>query len=289
MSGRKKKSRFPLFVAVAAAFFIAGFMTAWLVSKGHTPSPVPPKKTAKKSEGVLPAPLAGAPRLEPQTVKRHRLAIVIDDIGLRKEPVQKLMALDIPFTFAVMPGQPHTKDLAETIHAAGFELMIHLPMEPEDYQGHNPGGEALLVSQSDEEIRDAVRRVMAEIPAAAGVNNHMGSLFTQNPRKMRVVLGEMKSAGLFFVDSLTTPKSVALPLAREMGVKSAARRVFLDNEEDTAEVEKMIRLAIKLAKGKGDIIAIGHPHPGTVEALSGMKDELMRSGVELVYVSALVR
>jgi hypothetical protein len=219
----------------------------------------------------------------------HRLALVIDDIGRRREPVEKLMALGIPVTFAVLPGQPHTRNLAATIRDAGYEVLIHMPMEPEDYKAHDPGEEALLVSQSDDAIRALMRRAIAEIPQASGVNNHMGSLFTRDAKKTRVMLEEVKGAGLFFVDSLTTPKSVALPLAREMGIKSAARRVFLDNDGDAGSVKKMLGLAIKLARTKGNIIAIGHPHPDTVEAITEMKDELARSGIELVYVSALVR
>jgi len=272
-------------------FFAGGFLTAWLVSRNSPERhPVPVVRHEEGRKEISLAPPVGRIPEPPLSASppRPRVAIVIDDIGVRGEPVEKLLSLGIPITFAVMPGQPHTKDLAEKIRAAGFEVLLHMPMEPEDYR-QNPGEEALLVSQTDGEIRDLIRRALAEVPQAVGLNNHMGSLFTKNEAKMRVVMDEMRHGGLFFLDSLTTPKSVGLPLARQMGVKSAARRIFLDNEGEQITVEMAIRNSIRLAKETGGVIAIGHPHPATIASISAMKEEFAKEGVELVAVSAMVR
>ncbi len=289
MSRRKKSgNRFLLAVALLALFFAGGFITAMLAVK-NSPKPTPARHADKREVASLP-PVANLQDAPPPSVQpRYRVAIIIDDIGLRNEPVEKLLSLGIPITFAIMPGQRHTKELAEKIRNAGYEVLLHMPMEPEDYKNNNPGEEALLVSQTDEEIRAMMRRTLAEVPQAIGVNNHMGSLFTRDGHKMRVVMEEIKSAGLFFVDSLTTPKSVGLPLARKMGIKSAARRLFLDNDENPESVENALRNSIRLAKVNGDVIAIGHPHAVTVEAITALKDAFAKEGVDLVAVSGMVR
>ena len=218
-----------------------------------------------------------------------RLAIVIDDVGINKSPIKKLIALDMPLTFAILPRQLHSIELANLINEAGYEIIVHMPMEPEDVNLNNPGKAALLLSQSDEKIRENVKKMISEIPHAAGASNHMGSKFTKDYGKMRTLLEEIKISGLYFLDSRTTADSVAFKLAQQMGVKSSSRKVFIDNERDTEAIKKELRRAIRYALKKGEAVAIGHPHKQTITALAEMKDAIKNAGIELVPASSLTR
>lgn len=283
-------------VGLVALFSVIGALLALGMFREHkartaaVESAPAPKPSALLNETPS---LDAAPQIQAPPVlappPKCRLAMIIDDIGQRREPVEKLLALGVPITFSVLPDQPHTKELDGRIAGAGAEVMLHLPMEPEEPESHDPGAGALTVTLPDEDIKALIARSLAQVPHAKGVNNHMGSLFTRDERKMRVALEELKGRGLFFVDSLTTPKSAAHRIAKELGIRSAARRIFLDDEEDPAAVERNLRLAVALAARDGEAVAIGHPYQRTLEALASMKAECEKAGVTPVFVSELAR
>ncbi len=278
-------------VALLAAFF-AGYFSAWFIARHHTPpgEPVPPARLPATGNADT-AGTAPSPPLMPPSPEEpgKRLAIIIDDIGNRREPVERLLAAGIPLTFSVLPDQSHTKELAAHIAAAGQEVMLHLPMEPENEKTNDPGSGALLVTQPDEDIRAVIGHDVGQVPQAKGVNNHMGSLFTQDERKMEVALAELKTRGLFFIDSLTAPASVGCAVARRLGLKTAARRIFLDDDSSGDAIARNLRLAIELAAKEGNVVAIGHPYPATVAAIEKMKDDLAKAGVRPVFASQVVR
>lgn len=131
--------------------------------------------------------------------------------------------------------------------------------------------------------------VQKTVPYAVGANNHMGSRFTEDSEKMEAVLGVLKAKKLFFIDSMTTPHSVGLGVAREMGVRTAARNVFLDNTQDVAAIRKQIEQLAKVAEKRGSAIGICHPHKATIQALAAELPVLHRQGVRFVHASELVR
>ena len=142
---------------------------------------------------------------------------------------------------------------------------------------------------SDEEIRRTVAADLATVPTAVGANNHMGSLGTSDPRVMRAVMEEIRARHLFFVDSVTSPHSVAAQVAREMSVPTAARAVFLDNRDEEEYVRGQFRTLIALALARGQAIAIGHVGRVTAGVLVSMLPEFDEAGIQLVRVSDLVR
>jgi len=145
------------------------------------------------------------------------------------------------------------------------------------------------MAESDEEIDRQVNEYLRVIPYTVGANNHMGSRFTENEPKMQDVLQVLKGRGMFFIDSVTTPHSVGLKLAREMGVRTAARNVFLDNVQDVAAIRKQIQQLARLAVKRGSAIGICHPHRATIQALAEELPVLQKAGIKFVYASELVR
>jgi len=162
-------------------------------------------------------------------------------------------------------------------------------MEPVEGNGENIDENTLLMAHSSRELRVLTHKLILSIPYASGMNNHMGSLLTQDEEKMQIVMEEIKDAGLYTIDSLTTPESVLLSSARANRIKSASRDIFIDNDRSEVNIREALLQAIRHAKNRGSTIAIGHPHSITIKVLGDMKKEFIKSGIELVYASELAR
>lgn len=222
--------------------------------------------------------------------KTPKIAIIIDDVGnnLNKE----LFNLNKNITLSILPFLPKSNECACLGHKKGFELMLHLPMEPYGYpaKGKDPGEGAILVNLSKEEIFKRIEDALKNIPYIKGVNNHMGSKATETEKVMEAVLEKVKNRNLYFIDSLTSKHSVVSKIAPKWNIPWAARNVFIDNSWKREDIEKQINKLIKIAKLKGWAIGIGHAQSkNTLLALREINSILKREDVQLVPASLLVR
>lgn len=247
------------------------------------PAPRPPRQNPEVSKApvVPPGPTTARPG-------HPRVAIIFDDAGYGVRAAREVEAIGRPVTISILPHLPYSNLIAEEAPARGVQVMLHLPMEP-DNDTIQVGEGGIRVSMSDKEIQRAISTDLTTVPSAAGANNHMGSLATSDPRVMRAVLQEMKRRGLFFVDSVTTPRSVVVQMARQVGVPTAARAVFLDNQDDEAYVRGQFRTLIAVAQARGQAIAIGHVGRVTAKVLMSLLPEFDEAGIQFVRVSDLVR
>ena len=218
--------------------------------------------------------------------RQPRVAIIIDDLGNDLLIARNLASIDAPLTFAVMPLRPFSKEVAELATLFGREVLVHLPMEAES--GEDFGAENVLLLSAD---RDAIIQQLDasldSVPHAVGVNNHMGSRFTSDRAHMLWVLEYLKQKDLFFIDSRTTPHSVACEVAAAVGVRCAARSLFLDDTDEESAIRAQIELLPKLARQQGDVIAIGHARAATAAALQAALPSLSSAGVQVVAVSTV--
>ena len=217
------------------------------------------------------------------------MAVVVDDLGNELAPAARIAGWREPVAGAVLPDLRWSAASAEALARGGHEVLLHLPMEPEGYPRVRPGPGLVLRSQSDAEIERLLEDDLATVPGAVGVNNHMGSAATADPRVMRAVARVLARRGLFFLDSRTTDATVAEKTAEEASVRVASRRVFLDDvaREDAilAQLDELVRRAHQ----DGAAIAIGHPYPATLFVLEKELPEMRKRGVEVVKVGELVR
>jgi polysaccharide deacetylase 2 family uncharacterized protein YibQ len=230
---------------------------------------------------------------EPKVVKpeiplRGRIAIVIDDLGQDKRVAMDLLDLEVPLSFSVFPFAPYSREIATEASKKGRDVLLHLPMEPKGYPRQDPGMGRLLTTMGEKQLLAQLDKDLSAVPHAKGVNNHMGSKFTEDSELMRLVLGAIKSKGLFFLDSRTTPETIGFKVAREIGLKTGERNVFLDNERDVSKIRARISELIDLSRKNGGAIGIGHPHPETYQAIREILPSLRENGVELVPVSSLL-
>ncbi len=219
-----------------------------------------------------------------------RIAIVIDDFGYQDQNlILSFCALSQPITFSIFPNEKHTVWIAQQAIEKNHGVMVHLQMEPIGYPARDPGPNAIFSDDAPERIAELTQNALAAVPHAQGMNNHMGSRVTQNPDAMKVVLQVVKQRGFFFIDSVTSPQSVAYAIAREMGIPSGRNALFLDTIADEDEViERLYALAAR-ARRESTAIGIGHAKPQTLWALQRVLPELEDQGFTFVLAQEAVR
>lgn len=216
-----------------------------------------------------------------------KVSIIIDDMGYHEKVGRALLSLPYNITFSFLPHAPFTGELIEIAYQTDKTILLHLPMEPKGSEW-NPGVGALLLSLNDEQQKALIEENLAMVPYATGINNHMGSLYTENTASMLRLLEEIKKRELFFVDSFTTANSVGYGLAKRLGVKTARRHVFLDNVNSVEKICTQLEKLVITAEKNGEAIGIGHPKQETFDALEKCIP-LYEKRVEFVGVSKLVR
>ncbi len=255
------------------------------ISGKRTPAKRPPFENfspAPKSPAVKPRPK----RPVQKNTKLPMLAILIDDMGYDARLDRQFIDIEAPLSFAFLPFAPNTAELSRYARKGGKDVLVHIPMEPENKK-LNPGPGVLTLDQDFDQLLHTLKTDLEAVPGAIGANNHMGSKFTRDKKAMEEVLAYLKVKGLFFIDSRTTKETVAYDVARQLGLPCAHRSVFLDHASTPEAIRHEIRRSLKLAKEQGSVIAIGHPTRNTFQVLYE-EIPLMRKEVRLVPVHRLV-
>ena len=216
-----------------------------------------------------------------------KVAIIIDDLGYNNDLANNYLELDAAFTFSVLPFSPYQKNIAAAAHNKGIEVMLHLPMEPDQYPEISPGPGALLTSMSPDQLISQLNKDLDDIPFIKGINNHMGSKMTAIDTQMYQIFSVLKKKGLYFVDSRTTAKTLGKPSARLLKVPFAERDIFLDHVQDPEHIRGQINKLVELAGKYGEAVAIIHPYPETYQVIREMLPSLKKK-INLVPASAIV-
>jgi len=214
------------------------------------------------------------------------LSIIIDDLGDVRQPGLRAVALPGSVTCSILPHTPYARTLATRAHAVHKEVMLHLPMESETGRYTSEG--MLSRAMDWNAFSTAVQAALRSVPYVDGVNNHMGSLLTQQPGYMAWLMQLLKQQALYFVDSRTTPRSVAYQVASDSGVTHISRDVFLDVDRRPEVIQAQLDRVIALSRQRGKALAIGHPYPETLAALESWLPALAAQGIKLVSVSDLI-
>ncbi|OIQ01475.1 MAG: hypothetical protein AUK55_01495 [Syntrophobacteraceae bacterium CG2_30_61_12] len=256
------------------------------VQPAREPAPAPPPI---RTAAVVPAPVEPPPPPPPVTQPAlGRVAIVIDDFGRDLEMAREFIRLPFPVTLSILPRQPHSREIAELAHRHQRQVMLHLPMEPRGYPKTNPGSGALLLAMSEAEIVRTMNLDLDNSPYAVGVNNHMGSGFTEHADKMRIVIRELQRRRLFFLDSFTSARSIGLSLAEQAGLPARRRDIFLDHEQSPQFLNRQLKQLLRQAKIQGSAVAIGHPHALTLNVLREHAELFAAERIEVVALSELM-
>ncbi|RMD78394.1 MAG: divergent polysaccharide deacetylase family protein [Lentisphaerae bacterium] len=227
---------------------------------------------------------------EGKTGKRVTLYLVIDDVAAPRTEVlfPRFLQAKLPLTFAILPGLANSKRFASELAERGFELILHQPMAPEN--GFDPGPGAIKVNTSPNEISAILDANLRGLPHIVGMNNHMGSYVTRDRALMRAILEYCRQHRLFFLDSLTSPRSVAGELQKAVGLPQLKRDIFLDHTDTREAVLDQFEKAIRLAQRKGFAVVIGHAwSENTCELLLTLAPRLKREGIDFGLLSQLAQ
>ncbi len=215
------------------------------------------------------------------------ISIIIDDMGYRLALGRRAVNLPGVMTYAFLPHAPHSKFLAKKVHAQHKQVMLHQPMTAESHRNMGPGG--LDMGMNAAQLASVLAGNLASVPYVEGVNNHMGSLLTQQKSIMDLFMQTLARRGqLFFIDSRTTSASVALMEARENGIASASRDVFLDDDRSPLMINRQLDILVRKARRRGYALAIGHPYPETVDVLEARLPQLQAEGIQMVKASVYI-
>jgi polysaccharide deacetylase 2 family uncharacterized protein YibQ len=220
-----------------------------------------------------------------ETVGDNSLVIIIDDIGLEMESLNELATIKLPFTIAILPFQKYSKEAAYFAKEHGWEVIIHVPMEPYNYPEKDPGEKALMVNMSARQLQKNFEEMYENIPFAIGFNNHMGSKFTKMEDKLEPIMEIAKKKQLYFIDSKTTGSSVAYKVASKNGVRAAERTLFLDNEINENIIRQKLIELMNIAKDNKLAIGVCHTYPETKKILAELPLMLKHNKQTLVHAS----
>ena len=219
--------------------------------------------------------------------QRPMVAIIIDDIGYDMDLAKRFLALDTALTCAVLPYSVYYRQIAQLARKEGHEVMLHQPMEPNEYPMIDPGPGALLSVMTPDERIQQLNANIDLIPGICGVNNHMGSKTTTMSDEMNQVFTVLKKRGLFFIDSRTTAATVSLSSARLFKVPFAERDVFLDHVRKASEIRAQVEHLVNIAEVHGKALGIGHPYEITYQVLKKALPD-MKKRVRLIPASEIV-
>lgn len=216
------------------------------------------------------------------------IAIVIDDMGLNRPMSARAAALPVHTTLAWLPYADDLPEQVDIARANGHEMLVHMPMEPEsDFV--NPGPHYLGSTLPAADIKRRIRKNLSAFDGFVGVNNHMGSKFTKTSKAVQILMEELAKRNLLFLDSRTSPQSVAEKLARENSIATTHRDVFLDHSEDPAFVKGALEKVLTHARKHGSAVAIGHPKAVTLEALEQWIPQAQAEGFQFVPITTVIR
>ncbi|THB68359.1 MAG: divergent polysaccharide deacetylase family protein [Gammaproteobacteria bacterium] len=227
-----------------------------------------------------------------QTEEQHShpplISIVIDDIGDKLHAGKAVISLKGDIVCSIFPQDKYSQQLAKLAQKSGKEIILHLPMESEARLRLNAGG--LYLDMTKEQFTQTVNEDIDLLPQISGINNHMGSLLTRHPGHMQWLMEIIATHdGLYFLDSRTTPLTVAEQIAIENHIANTRRDVFLDHDVNDKAIRYQFARLIRLAKKNGHAVAIGHPHKQTIQVLKEELSRLDSYGVRLVKLSALIK
>jgi polysaccharide deacetylase 2 family uncharacterized protein YibQ len=252
------------------------------------PAEAQPKVEEKKAKPIPEKTSPPSPRVS-TFHGTPRIAIIIDDVGNYDIGALELKKLGIPITASVLPDSPHAAEEARWLEEYGLRSMIHLPMQPKNGNGQTyDRSRTVTLNSTDAEIRQLIKRAKQVVPYARGVNNHQGSLATTDTRLMNRTLKIIKEEGLFFVDSRTIGNSVAFAVAKQLGIKTAYKSLFLDHVKGYDHAVERLKKLVEIALQGGKAIAIGHPNQSTIDAIKDTIPYIRSRGIDIVYVAELL-
>ncbi len=280
--------RWAIVIGIVIALLCAiGYVLFKKASPEHRPKVAQPLVKPPKKP-VPPVPL------KPPVVKRQpgtvgRITIVIDDWGYNNSHCRYLASIPASVGVAILPALPYSRDIIRCAEQNGKEPMLHLPLEPFNLKEIYQKGYVLTTQMGASELRKTMLKILDEMNGVVGINNHTGSKGSESELLMTTVLTETRKRGLFFVDSVTSDRTVGGKVAAKLKMHIAKRDVFLDNRNDRSAIERQFAETAQIARTNGYALAIGHDRALTLQIIIEQMKKLSDQGYEFISPSEYIK
>jgi polysaccharide deacetylase 2 family uncharacterized protein YibQ len=215
-----------------------------------------------------------------------RIAVLVTGLGLPDAPAADVLK-GLPASVSVAYGA-YGRNLQEAVTKArgnGHEVLLQIPLEPNNYPSVDPGPHTLLTTLPPEENMKRLQWLMSRYTGYVGVTNHMGEKFEAASQAMTPVLEELKRRGLLYIDDGSVKDSTVGQIAGTIGLDYSVVSV----QADANNLAKQLSQLESTAKEKGAAIGVIKATPAAVKQLSDWAAKLESKGFVLVPVSAAVR
>lgn len=245
-------------------------------------------------EGTQPAPLAAAdapalPQKRGRFTVEGRIALIIRGLGVKSDLTEQAIGrMPRQTAMAFVPYGDGLQDWTRTARQGRHEVLLQIPLEPEDYPDTDPGPHTLLTSLSIDENLERLDWLLNRFDGITGVTNYLGGKFASAPGAFAPMLMELKARDLLYVDDSKAANETTRQLARQVSLAYSVADVVIDRNKSSAAIEEALAELEAQAKENGSAIAIGHAHSSTLAALEGWMKSLNGKGLALVPVGELV-
>jgi polysaccharide deacetylase 2 family uncharacterized protein YibQ len=255
-----------------------GMRSAHYVTRATTSTSSAPPAAATTTSTTLAPDVAALPDGHGASI-----AIVVDDTGLTDTYLRDYLSLPIPITFSIIPSGTNAPADDAAVAATGKEVLLHLPL------ANRPGPtepSRLAATAPVVVVEHFVVTALARVPHAVGANNHEGSFGSTSRPLMLELLTSLKAHGLFFMDSVTSQRTVGFALEAMFGMPPRINNVFLDHYENDDDSREALLALARDAAANGGAIGICHVfHPYELHALQALAAQLQAKGYAFAPLS----
>jgi len=218
-----------------------------------------------------------------------RVAILVTGLGLPDAPSgDVIQGLPAPVSIAFGAFGRSLQDGVTRARDDGHEVLLQIPLEPNDWPKVDPGPHTLLTTLPPEENMKRLQWLMSRYTGYVGVTNHMGNKFETSSQSLEPMLEELKRRGLLYVDD-GVPDSTAGQIANTIGLDYSLASVQIDGSQSAAEIAKQLATLEATAKERGIAIGVVRLKSTTAKQIAEWAGKLEGKGIVLVPVSAAVR
>ena len=217
------------------------------------------------------------------------IGLVMADLGMNAKNTEKaILTLPRNITLAFSPYAQNLDDWVEMARNYGHEVMIGLPMEPNDFPLHDPGPRALMTSLDTTQNLLRAEWILARARGLVGVVSIMGSRFAASDRHIRPVVQMMKERGLMYLDAEETQRSLAAQLSANLTVPNAVGNLVVDAKIGRRSIDTALRDLERLALRTNVAIGLARPYPVTIQRINRWAGGLDRREISLAPITHLV-
>jgi uncharacterized protein len=219
---------------------------------------------------------------------RPRISLIIADLGLASALTDAAIA-DLPgdVSLAFSVAASDLEQQTTKARVAGHEIVLAIPMEPENYPQQDPGPNTLLLNLPDQDNVARISRAMAQTEGYVAVMPSMGEKFVTSEQKLTPVLDVVKEQQVIMLDSTLNKNSLIAPLSRLGKIPFTRSDLLVDAASANESFETQLAKLELVAKEKGQAIGIVVPYPSTVDALKAWIATLGAKGIVLAPLTAV--